>query len=133
MRVDDVGPQHFDEPVQRARCAQVRSRIHPARKLDVMKLHAVRGGGDALVTEWRGRAGNVNFHATGHERAAQLAQKIEVTNESWYNNEQGAPVLSLVRTAVAETIRSRSRRSRHRSGEDSVYRRYRTCDLLLRS
>jgi hypothetical protein len=66
MRMNDVGPQHFDESVQSARCAQVRSRMHSARKLDVMKLHAVRRGGDLLVTEWRRRAGNVNFHPAGH-------------------------------------------------------------------
>src|SRR5205823_8359887 len=91
MRADDVGRQHFDEPIQRACCAQVRSWIHPARKLDVMKLHAVRGGSELLVPERRGRAGNVNFRAIGDQRAAQFAQKTEITNESWYDNEQGAP------------------------------------------
>ena len=72
----------------RRRCAQVRSRIHPARKLDVMKLHAVHGGGELLVAERRGRAGNVNFRAIGDQRAAQLAQKAEVTDESGNDNQQ---------------------------------------------
>ncbi len=73
MRVDDVGAQPFDELVERTSCTQVRSRIHPARKLDVMKLHVLRSSGDLFVTERLGGAGNVNFHAVCHERAAQLA------------------------------------------------------------
>src|SRR5207253_6002072 len=60
----------------------------PIWKLDVMKLHAVHGGGELLVAERRGRAGNVNFRAIGDQRAAQLAQKAEVTDESGNDNQQ---------------------------------------------
>ena len=57
-----------------------------------MKLHAVFGGCDFFVAERRGRAGDMNFSAIGDQRAAQLAQKAEVTNEPWYDNEKSAVV-----------------------------------------
>ena len=36
---------------------------------------AARRGGDLLVTEWRRRAGHVNFYATSYQRPTQLPQK----------------------------------------------------------